>query len=74
MVNTKIYVSFILQTDPNIDFSKALECSCFSESIPNKMLSVDNFMLDTEFGDFCNCVLFKSAAVKKQEISCLPLL
>lgn len=32
------------------------------------MLSVDDFILDTEFGDFCNYDLFKSAAVKKQEI------
>lgn len=32
------------------------------------MLSVDNFILNREFGDFCNYVLFKSAVVKKQEI------
>lgn len=68
MVNSKIHVAFILQTDPNIDFCKSLECSWFSASIPNKMLSVDNFVLDTEFGDFRNYVVFKSTAVQKQEI------
>lgn len=36
------------------------------------MSTVDNFILESEFGDFCNYVLFKSAVVKKQEILSSP--